>query len=82
MPGRADYKIVLVETQLERTASEAMNRCPSCNSPAPHLHPAVQHEGEVQLCGDSFHEIITAQNTVERRSQVAKLAATTAAGEP
>jgi len=47
-----------------------MSGCPTCNSPAPHLHPAVQLEGEVQVCRDSFHEIATAQNTVERRSRV------------
>lgn len=30
-------------------------RCPRCNSPEPHLHPAVQFEGEVQPCNDSWH---------------------------
>ncbi len=30
-------------------------RCPACNSPDPKLHPAVQHEGEVHVCSDSFH---------------------------
>ena len=30
-------------------------RCPTCDSPAPHLHPAVQHEGEVQPCKDHWH---------------------------
>lgn len=33
-------------------------RCPVCNSPDPKLHPAVQHEGEVSICGDRFHSII------------------------
>lgn len=37
-------------------------RCPTCDSPAPHLHPAVQHEGEVQVCGDNFHKRVTNQN--------------------
>ena len=34
----------------------AVKRCPTCTSPAPHLHPAVQHEGEVQPCRDPWHK--------------------------
>ena len=33
-------------------------RCPICNSPDPKLHPAVQHEGEVSICGDQFHVLV------------------------
>ncbi|QGT55147.1 hypothetical protein SEA_FORZA_186 [Gordonia phage Forza] len=29
--------------------------CPTCTSPNPKLHPAVQHEGEVHICNDTFH---------------------------
>lgn len=39
-----------------------MNRCPTCNSPAPHLHPSVQHGGEVELCTDDFHLTPTNEN--------------------
>lgn len=42
-----------------------MDRCPKCNSSAPHMHPAVQHEGEVVLCVDAFHLRPTPQNRPE-----------------
>ena len=41
-------------------------RCPRCDSPAPHMHPAVQHEGEVQPCSHPFHFQVTPENTAER----------------
>jgi len=40
--------------------------CPTCDSPAPHLHPAVQSEGEVSPCADPFHHVVTPENTAER----------------
>lgn len=39
--------------------------CPTCNSPAPHLHPAIQYEGEVGLCVDDYHLRLTASNRQE-----------------
>lgn len=40
-------------------------KCPTCKSSAPHLHPAVQHEGEVHTCADEFHLRETPQNKPE-----------------
>jgi hypothetical protein len=30
-------------------------RCPRCGSPDPRKHPAMQYEGEVQLCRHPWH---------------------------
>ena len=38
------------------------HKCPRCGSTAPHMHPAVQHEGEVETCTDDFHLTPTPQN--------------------
>lgn len=42
---------------------DAMRNCPRCGSSAPRMHPAVQHEGEVELCTHEFHLCPTNQNT-------------------
>lgn len=39
--------------------------CPRCGSDKPHLHPAVQFEGEVETCTDDFHLTPTPQNKPE-----------------
>lgn len=45
---------------------ERPGRCPSCDSPSPHLHPAVQFEGEVRVCRHDFHRTVTPENTPAR----------------
>lgn len=47
-----------------------MNECPTCKSTAPHMHPSVQHGGEVEMCADPFHLIRTPQNKPEYRAAV------------
>jgi ribosome-binding protein aMBF1 (putative translation factor) len=42
-----------------------MKRCPTCNSPAPHLHPAMSSGGEVEVCTDAYHLNKTPQNTLD-----------------
>lgn len=42
---------------------QTWKRCPRCDSPHPHLHPAVQIEGEVETCTHDFHLTPTPQNT-------------------
>lgn len=49
------------------------NRCPTCNSPQPHLHPATQHEGEAQPCGDAYHDTLTPSNTTARIADTQQL---------
>ena len=44
-----------------------MTRCPRCNSPSPELHPAVQHEGEVQICPDLWHQTVRTATEAARK---------------
>jgi uncharacterized OB-fold protein len=39
-----------------------MDECPRCGSSHPHMHPAVQVEGEVSTCHHDFHLRPTPQN--------------------
>jgi hypothetical protein len=49
------------------------SRCPRCDSPQPHLHPALQFEGEGQPCDHDYHRHITPENTAARIEQVESL---------
>lgn len=48
-------------------------RCPTCNSPSPERHPAVQWEGEVHLCRDLWHSPTAAE--IEARDEAPRMAA-------
>jgi hypothetical protein len=54
--------------------------CPRCHSPQPHLHPAVQFEGEVQPCSHAFHLQVTPANTPERIAEAQAMALADARG--
>jgi len=46
---------VVTMGSLEELLDEESEHCPTCDSPSPKLHPAVQHEGEARICSDAFH---------------------------
>jgi hypothetical protein len=73
--GTEENKKVL--DAVEETMTE--QKCPKCQSPAPHLHPAVQHGGEVGVCPDAFHSAPTPENRELERVR-AELMVTTAMG--
>jgi hypothetical protein len=55
----------------ETTARPASaGRCPTCGSPDPAKHPAVQEGGEVQPCKDAFHPPLTPE--LDRQSKAIK----------
>jgi len=47
-------------------------RCKKCNSPQPHMHPAMQRGGEVEICTEDFHLQETIQNLPEYKQAVLK----------
>lgn len=52
-------------------------KCPRCDSPSPKLHPAIQYEGEVQLCNHPWHESV-ATDTSASAAKEAPIEPTTA----
>lgn len=42
-----------------------MSKCATCGSPYPESHPAVQSEGEVEICTNDFHLKPSPQNRPE-----------------
>ena len=52
----------MTRTAMSDYAPHPGHKCPTCNSPEPHLHPAMQFEGEVETCINEFHLIPTNMN--------------------
>lgn len=50
----------------QNPTQKAADRCPTCGSPKPELHPATALEGEVGICKNDFHFQVTASNTPSR----------------
>lgn len=46
-------------------APNPQHGCPRCGSPSPEQHPAMQFEGEVELCTDAYHLLPTNRNRPE-----------------
>jgi hypothetical protein len=48
-------KVYKIRTILRSALASVPARCPTCDSPEKKLHPAVQFEGEVEICKDKWH---------------------------
>lgn len=53
---------VLNDPEFAEPAKRPPEKCPTCDSPSPALHPAMQWEGEVQPCRNAWHgPLVTAE---------------------
>lgn len=60
--GGSPAQLLNGELKMSDYARHPGHKCPTCDSPAPHLHPAVQCDGEVEICADTYHLTPTNQN--------------------
>ena len=63
----ADLK---TKAEWQAEAAKRIRTCPTCGSPSPERHPAVQWEGEVHICVDDFHLRPIPENRPEWIAQV------------
>jgi hypothetical protein len=59
---RLRYRHYSIEAAASLYVPHPGHNCPTCDSPAPHQHPAMALEGEVETCVDDYHLIPTNQN--------------------
>lgn len=78
MPDTQEGRVKLTDLPSPPYILSKWRRCPRCQSSHPHRHPAVQFEGEVELCTHDFHLQRTNSN---RSSYIAAVLAKRAALE-